>query len=210
MTHATNLLNTHIDTALHNALAFHREQRTDDRDVKIGEVIELIDAVEILESDEEAFGAWMPTLEEVSPKQDYRELELYEVMQEGDEVLVKNETPKPINNDQIGKKYLNHNVGVRRPITPEPKQEYRMLSVGETLQADDEFDYPYKGWQKSHEAGNKVYASGRYRRPVTPDTEVIPEIVGEARKAGCNTDMMVIGYLAAEVSRLRSVVKSES
>lgn len=38
-------------------------------------------------------------------------------------------------------------------------------------------------------------------------TQIIPEIVDQAIAAGCKNEAEVIGYLAAEVSRLRSLAK---
>jgi hypothetical protein len=37
----------------------------------------------------------------------------------------------------------------------------------------------------------------------TPETTIIPEIIDEPNKAGCFNDLETIGYLAAEISRLR-------
>jgi hypothetical protein len=37
----------------------------------------------------------------------------------------------------------------------------------------------------------------------TPQTTIIPEIIDEPNKAGCFNDLETIGYLAAEISRLR-------
>ncbi len=36
-------------------------------------------------------------------------------------------------------------------------------------------------------------------------TTEIPAIIDEAKAAGCENDLMIIGYLAGEVSRLRSM-----
>jgi shikimate kinase len=41
----------------------------------------------------------------------------------------------------------------------------------------------------------------------TPETTIIPEIIDEPCKAGCLNDMETIGYLAAEISRLRGKIK---